>query len=176
MCVCVWPAACGRLARHVGAALVLVRSCVRVASGVSSESVRVVAGEVHAHDEGRVDPHHWRRSRERHRVGHVERRAQEHAGGGWRGALLAMPCVVVVCGVHIVGVAWFRVLVLGVCLCARPIVRVRCGVDVAACVLACVRLWERGRCVVLCIVGIACGSCWVACVGRRCVSSIARVW
>ena len=60
MCVCVWPAACGRLARHVVAALVLVRSCVRVASGVSSESVRVVAGALHAHDEGRVDPHHWR--------------------------------------------------------------------------------------------------------------------
>ena len=59
---------------------------------------------------------------------------------------LAMPCVVVVCGVHIVGVAWFRVLVLWVCLCARPIVRVRCGVDVAACVLACVRLGERSVC------------------------------
>ena len=127
------------------------RSClcarvVRVASGVSSESVRVVAGELHAHDEGRVDPHHWRRWRERHRVGHVERRAQEHADGGWHCALLAMPCVVVVCGVHLVGVAWLSVLVLGVCLCARPIVRVRCGVDVAACVLACVRLGERSVC------------------------------
>ena len=102
MCVCVWPAACGRLARHVVAALVLVRSCVRVASGVSSESVRVVAGELHAHDEGRVDPHHWRPWQERHRVGHVERRAQEHAEGGWRGAPFAMPCVVIVCGVHMV--------------------------------------------------------------------------
>ena len=49
-------------------------------------------------------------------------------------------------GVYIVGVAWFSVLVLWVCLCARPIVRVRCGVDVAACVLACVRLGERSVC------------------------------
>ena len=43
-----------------------------------------------------------------------------------------------------------------------------------ACLRACA--WERGRCVVLCIVGSACGSRWVACVGRRCASSIARVW
>ena len=103
-----------------------------------------------------------------------ERKSTLKADGTVR--LLAMPCAVVVCGVHMVGVAWLSVLVLGVCLCARPIVRVRCGVDVAACVLACVRLWERVRCVVLCIVGSVCGSCWVACVGRRCASLIARVW
>ena len=104
--------------------------------------MRVVAGFLHAHDEGRVDPHHWRQRRERHRVGHVERRAQEHAEGGWRGALLAMPCVVVVCGVHIVGVSWFRVLVLwGLLVCeAHCASALRCG---CCCMRACVRALGR---------------------------------